>query len=91
MDAWPKRTQASAAAFGRDPAYTVVPRWVFTAAGLLSGPARAIRELLPRYAQDNLFDSTRFQQRFPDFAVTRYAQGLQAIHEGAQGRPSAAD
>ena len=68
----------------------MVPRWVFTAAGLLSGPARAIRELLPRYAQDNLFDSTRFQQRFPDFAVTRYAQGLQAIHEGAQGRPSPA-
>ena len=69
----------------------MVPCRAFTTAGLLSGPARAIRDLLPRYAQDNLFDSTRFQQRFPHFAVTRYAQGLQAIHEGPHGRPFTAD
>ncbi len=69
----------------------MVPRWVFDAAGLFSRPAREIRELLPCYAQDKLFDSTRFQQRFPDFAVTRCTQGLQAIHEGVQECPSTAD
>ena len=38
-----------------------------------------MRELLPRYDVDNLFDSTKFKHRFPDFAVTSYRQGLETI------------
>ena len=43
------------------------------------GKVREIRELLPRYEQDNLFDSTRFKRRFPEFKVTRYREGLELI------------
>ncbi|NDK92630.1 NAD-dependent epimerase, partial [Gordonia desulfuricans] len=31
-------------------------------------------ELLPRYRDDNSFDSTKFANRFPDFTVTTYRQ-----------------
>lgn len=43
-------------------------------------------ELLPRYAQDNLFDSTRFKQRFPEFSVTSYREGIAAFHREASRR-----
>ncbi|WP_431825178.1 SDR family oxidoreductase [Burkholderia sp. F1] len=66
-------------AFGRKPAYTVVGKWAFVAAGIFSGQVREIRELLPRYEQDNLFDSTKFKQRFPEFEVTTYRAGLEQI------------
>ncbi|MFD1711917.1 NAD-dependent epimerase/dehydratase family protein [Ottowia sp. GY511] len=78
----------AAKALGCGDAYTVVPQWVFAAAGLLSGPAREIRELLPRYRQDNLFDSTQFKRRFPSFAVTTYAQGLDHIAHARHEPPS---
>jgi len=66
-------------AFGREPAYGVVGKWTLTAAGLFSKQVREIRELLPRYEQDNLFDSTKFKRRFPEFEVTRYREGVELI------------
>ena len=63
--------------FGREASYTVIGKWAMTAAGLFSKPVREIRELLPRYEQDNLLDSTRFKRRFPEFKVTRYREGLE--------------
>lgn len=72
----------AAQALGRDAGYTVIPRWALQAAGLVSGQAREIRELLPRYEQDNVFDSTKFTSRFPDFAVTTYREGLSLIGRG---------
>ncbi|GIL29028.1 NAD-dependent epimerase/dehydratase family protein [Actinocatenispora comari] len=69
----------AADAFGTDPRYTLVPKRVLTVAGIVSPRAREIRELLPRYAHDNVFDASKFTQRFPDFAVTTYRQGLDAI------------
>ncbi|MBM6405751.1 NAD-dependent epimerase/dehydratase family protein [Phycicoccus sp. CSK15P-2] len=71
-------TMASAE-FGRDERYSIVPTWALTAAGVVSPAAREIRELLPRYAQDNLFDATKFTTRFPDFPVTRYHAGVTMI------------
>ncbi|WP_199031184.1 SDR family oxidoreductase [Ralstonia sp. ASV6] len=65
--------------FGRQPSYTVIGKWVMTAAGIFSKPVREIRELLPRYEQDNLFDSTKFKHRFPEFKVTSYREGLELI------------
>ncbi|MDR0214133.1 MAG: NAD-dependent epimerase/dehydratase family protein [Comamonas sp.] len=59
----------------------VLPRWALNAAGLISKPVAELRELLPRYAHDNLFDSSKFKQAFPEFAVTRYQQGLALIAE----------
>ncbi|MFJ5956880.1 NAD-dependent epimerase/dehydratase family protein [Paenarthrobacter sp. NPDC092416] len=67
-------------AFGQDPGYTVVPRWVLNAAGLFSPQVRELRELLPRYEHHNRFDSTKFASRFPEFTVTPYRDGLAIIH-----------
>ncbi len=65
--------------FGREPSYKVVGKWTLTAAGLVSKQVRELRELLPRYEHDNLFDSAKFKQRFPRFEVTTYHQGLRQI------------
>jgi nucleoside-diphosphate-sugar epimerase len=65
--------------FGRDASYKVVGKWALTAAGLFSQEAREIRELLPRYGRDNLFDSSKFKRRFPRFAVSSYREGLAFI------------
>ncbi|UUC91867.1 MULTISPECIES: NAD-dependent epimerase/dehydratase family protein [Comamonas] len=56
-----------------------LPRWALSAAGLISKPVAELQELLPRYAHDNLFDSSKFKQAFPGFAVTSYQQGLALI------------
>ena len=36
-------------------------------------------ELLPRYAQDNLFVSDEFAAAFPDFRTTTFREGIAAI------------
>lgn len=71
-----KFVELAAEEFGADAAYTVVPKWALTAAGAVAPPLREIRELLDRYAHDNVFDSTKFTSRFPDFEVTTYREGL---------------
>lgn len=55
--------------FGRDATYKVLGKWTLTALGLVSRQVRELRELLPRYEHDNLFDSSKYKQRFPDFKV----------------------
>ncbi|BCQ28653.1 NAD-dependent epimerase/dehydratase family protein (plasmid) [Caballeronia sp. NK8] len=67
--------------FGRPYGYTVLGKWTLTAAGIFSKQVREIRELLPRYEVDNLFDSTKFKSRFPEFEVTPYRRGLELIRE----------
>jgi len=67
---------------GRKADYRVLGKWLLTAAGLVSPQVRELRELLPRYAQDNLFDSSKFKQRFAAFEVTRYRQGLEPLLAG---------
>lgn len=72
--------------FGQAPSCTVVGKWTLIAAGLFSRQVRELRELLPRYAHDNLFDSTKFKRRFPEFAVTSYREGLELILRDSMGR-----
>lgn len=72
--------------FGREPAYSVIGKWALTAAGLFSKQVREIQELLPRYEQDNLFDSTKFKRRFPEFGVTIYREGLELIRREWSGK-----
>lgn len=71
---------AACEVFRREPAWTVLDRRVLLLLGVFSKPLRELRELLPRYAADNLFDSSKFKRRFPGFAVTTYREGLTAIH-----------
>lgn len=70
---------AACGVFGRDVDYTVISKFAATAAGLFVKQIRELRELLPRYEHDNLFDSTKFKQRFPAFKVTTYREGLSLI------------
>ncbi|NVM92851.1 hypothetical protein FHT32_006544 [Variovorax sp. SG517] len=56
------------------------------AAGIFSRQVREIRELLPRYEQDNLFDSSKFKRRFPEFKVTTYREGLDLIRRASMGK-----
>ncbi|MEN0107805.1 MAG: NAD-dependent epimerase/dehydratase family protein [Pseudomonas sp.] len=65
--------------FGTAPSYKVLGKWMLTAAGLLSKQVRELHELLPRYEHDNRFDSSKYKQRFPDFKVTTYREGLERI------------
>ncbi|RGE45290.1 NAD-dependent epimerase/dehydratase family protein [Comamonas testosteroni] len=73
----------AAQAFGQAahslPRYRVLPQWALNAAGLFSSQIAELRELLPRYAQDNLFDSGKFKHAFPDFEITSYQHGLTLI------------
>ncbi|WP_445288560.1 NAD-dependent epimerase/dehydratase family protein [Variovorax atrisoli] len=69
----------AAEVFGTPAAYKVLGRWTLTAAGLVSTQVRELRELLRRYERDNLFDSTKFKRRFPEFEVTTYRRGLESI------------
>lgn len=64
------------AGVGGNAGYTVLPKPLLWAAGVVSPRVREIRELLPRYEHDNIFDSTKFSIRFPDFDVTGYAEAL---------------
>lgn len=70
-------------AFDRPLSYKVIGKWAFAVAGIFSPQVREIRELLPRYEQDNLFDSSKFKRRFPAFQTTSYRAGVQAIRDGA--------
>ena len=64
---------------GKDATYKILGKLTLTAVGLISKQVRELRELLPRYEHDNLFDSSKYKQRFPDFKLTTYRQGLTQI------------
>jgi len=61
---------------GRRARFSTLPRWVFGIGGRLNPAVREAEELLPRYRQDNIFDSSKFTARFPDFRVTGYREGI---------------
>lgn len=71
--------ELAAKVWGVKPAYTLLKRWQLVFAGLFSQRICDAVELLPRYAVDNLFDSSKFKQRFPEFQVTPIEQGLRQI------------
>lgn len=61
---------------GRKVSYTTVHRIAFAAGGLFNKSVREAEELLPRYGEDNIFDSSKFAARFPEFKVTTYREGI---------------
>ncbi len=73
----------AAEVFGRAPEYGVISSFAMKMAGLFKKDVRELSELLPRYKQDNVFDSSKFMQRFPDFSVTTYREGLCQIAKQA--------
>lgn len=59
--------------------YTVVPKIAFTIGGIFKTQMKELQELLPRYKSDNIFVSSKFKNRFPDFSVTTYREGIEQI------------
>ena len=67
---------------GRDIRYTTVPEIAFRVGGWFNPAVKEASELLPRYRDDNIFDSSRFARRFPDFRITTYREGITEILNG---------
>ena len=70
--------------WGQQLFYKVLRKWMLVMAGMVNKQVRELRELLPRYEHDNLFDSSKFKRRFPEFEVTRYRHGLELIRDEAR-------
>ncbi len=66
--------------FGKETSWSVLSKLALYVAGIFAKGPRELRELLPRYEVDNLFDSSKFKMRFPDFSITTYQQGLEGIY-----------
>lgn len=56
--------------------HTTIPEAAFAIGGLFNPAVKEASELLPRYRDDNIFDSTKFADRFPDFDTTSYRDGI---------------
>jgi NAD dependent epimerase/dehydratase family. len=59
--------------------FSVVGKTTLKLAALFKKELKEIMELLPRYEHNNLFDSTKFKRKFPDFATTSYRDGITQI------------
>jgi len=61
--------------------YIVLQKWMIRLIGCFNPNMRETAELLYRYEKDNIFDSSKFTKRFPDFKVTTYHEGISEIIE----------
>jgi nucleoside-diphosphate-sugar epimerase len=59
--------------------YRVLRHWQLILLSLYKPALRETKELWPRYAVDNLFDSSKFKSHFPEFSVTSYIDGLRSV------------
>ncbi|MBG6110089.1 nucleoside-diphosphate-sugar epimerase [Flavobacterium sp. CG_23.5] len=64
---------------GREIKYKVLPWLVLKIGSFFNKNLKETQELLPRYAIDNIFQSSKFKTRFPDFKVTKYSEGIRII------------
>jgi len=66
---------------GRDVKYDILGWCVLKIASFFDKNLQETQELLPRYAIDNIFESSKFKNKFPDFNVTSYQEGIRIILE----------
>ncbi|MGO4819137.1 NAD-dependent epimerase/dehydratase family protein [Flavobacterium sp. W22_SRS_FP1] len=66
---------------GRPIKYDILGWCVLKIASFFDKNLKETQELLPRYAIDNIFESSKFKNKFPDFNVTRYQEGIRIILE----------
>jgi len=59
--------------------YTIISKPILQLGAIFSKQARELLELLPRYEYDNIFDSSKFKKRFPEFRITTYNEGIRHI------------
>ncbi|MDD4969437.1 MAG: NAD-dependent epimerase/dehydratase family protein [Paludibacter sp.] len=65
--------------YGKKLDYIVLKKWMIRAISLFNPGMRETIELLYRYKTDNLFDSSKFKRRFPDYKITTYQEGISEI------------
>lgn len=65
--------------YDKDLQYSVVSKFLFKIGSLFNPKVKELLELLPRYEHDNIFDDSKFRNRFPEFQVTTYKQGISEI------------
>lgn len=62
--------------YGKRLEYKTLKMWMFKIGALFKEQIRELQELLPRYECDNIFVSQKFTDRFSDFNVTTYRDGV---------------
>ncbi|ETN96865.1 NAD-dependent epimerase/dehydratase family protein [Zhouia amylolytica] len=67
--------------YGKKFTYSVIPNFIFKVGSVFNPQLKEVQELLPRYRHDNIFISAKFKQRFLDFKVTTYREGIALIKE----------
>lgn len=65
--------------YGKELKYSVVPEFIFNIGAVFNARVKELKELLPRYKHNNLFDDSKFRKHFPDFKVTTYSEGIEQI------------
>ena len=61
--------------------YIVLKNWMIRLISLFNPDMKETIELLYRYKTDNIFDSSKFMRRFPDYKITTYLEGITEIIE----------
>lgn len=59
--------------------YSIMSKWQFNLGSVFSKEAKEIKELLPRYEEDNIFLSEKFKKAFPEFKITTFDEGIKKI------------
>ncbi|MFP3834858.1 NAD-dependent epimerase/dehydratase family protein [Chryseobacterium sp. SIMBA_028] len=65
--------------YGKDLQYSAISKFLFKIGSLFNPKVKELLELLPRYEHDSIFDDSKFRNRFPEFQVTTYKQGISEI------------
>jgi len=65
--------------YGKKFHYIVLEKWMVKLLGNFDPYLKETVEILYRYESDHLFDSSKFMNRFPDFKVTAYHEGIKEI------------
>ncbi len=65
--------------YGKQLEYSIVPKWLIKLISIVNPFMKETQELLPRYETDNIFSSAKFKERFPEFKLTTYQEGIATI------------
>ncbi len=65
--------------YGKKLHYVVLKDWMVKLLGNIDPYLKETVEILYRYETDHLFDSSKFMERFPDYKVTTYQDGIAQI------------
>lgn len=71
--------QEASSAYGHKLHYFVLKNWMINLLANFNPYLKETVEILHRYQTNHIFDSSKFMNRFPDFKVTTYTEGITEI------------